>query len=144
MKLRSHRFEIPRGTVLRDEKGRFFLRGVNGECEELEREAAREHLRRTKGKGNEFAYAAIGEQWSNHVQFFELGKVFMEIGRNELARNWKNVFQMQQLQSLPAISYNFLHGIELGLKAFLLHVDKRICQLTSRAKKVTATISCVS
>ncbi|MCY4515105.1 MAG: hypothetical protein OXC69_08230 [Candidatus Tectomicrobia bacterium] len=134
MKLQTHCFNTRHGKVIRDKKGRFFLCGVDGKCKELEREEAREHLQRTKGKDNQLAYAAVGEQWSNHVQFFDLGKAFIRIGHNELARNWKNVFQTQQLQSLPAISYNFLHGIELGLKAFLLHIDKRILPIDFKSK----------
>ena len=112
-----------------------FCMTFDGECKKLEREVAREHLRLTRGKDNQFAYPSIGEQWANHRQFFELGKAFIGIGHNELTRDWKDVFQTQQSKSLPPISYNFLHGIELGLKAFLLHSDKRILPIDLKGKE---------
>ena len=136
MKLRHRSFEIPEGAVIRDENGRFFLHKKRSECVELAREEAREYMRHHKQvdskKKNQFTYPSIGEQWVSHRQFFELGMAFVGIGRNELTRDWKNVFALTRLQSLTPISYNFLHGIELGLKAFLLHVDKRILPIDLR------------
>ena len=130
MKLTRRSIETPQGTVRRDEEGCFLLCDFNGECKKVEREEARLRMGRqgqtAKKNDNQFTYPSIGEQWIGHGEFFALGKAFIGIGRNELTRDWENVFRMSRLQLLAPISYNFLHGIELGLKAFLLHSDKRM------------------
>ena len=116
--------------LTRDEKGRFWLHSTNGECEGLEREEARKHLHHHKQtsskKDDQYTYPSIGEQWISHREYFERGKAFIQIGRNELSRDWECVFRMTKLRSLAPISYIFLHGIELGLKAFMVYFDKRV------------------
>ena len=124
--MKRHCFETSKGKVVRDEEGRFFLCNDNSECKKIEQKEARQILRlhhspTKRENGNHFTYPSIGEQWCGHRQYFELAKKFIQIGRNELAYNWEEVFRGMPSSS---ISYNFLHGIELGLKAFLLHANE--------------------
>lgn len=125
MKLKNQCFEIPsKGTIERDAEGRFFLSDRTGKRSELERAKARELLRRLgrvdSGNKYQFTFGAIGEQWFGHREFFESGKAFLELGHHELSRDWKNAFDLVFPETHRPIAFNFLHGIELGLKAFLL------------------------
>ena len=133
MKLKCHSFKVTEGTVLRDAEGGFFFHSATGECRKIEREEARQRLRLSQtgtGTNDQFAYPNIGEQSISHTQYFDSGKAFIEVGRDALAMNWESFFKLKmQIAHMTTISYILLHGIELGLKAFLLFMDKRLLPL---------------
>ena len=129
MNLRCLSFQVQEGTVLRDAEGCFFHHSATGECRKIKREDARQLLRRSQtgtGTNDQFAYPNIGEQSINHRHYFDSGKAFIEVGRNALTLNWESVFKPRIQKTHLTISYLFLHGIELGLKAFLLFMDERL------------------
>ncbi len=96
----------------------------------LVRDEAREYLKHdvyiNRQREDQFTNVSIGEQWIGHKEFFEFGKDFIRIGRNELARDWKGAYGPQLPESHRSTAYSFLHGIELGLKAYILFKDDRL------------------
>lgn len=96
----------------------------------LVRDEAREYLKQhvyIDSQGEDpFTHVSISEQWIGHKQFFEFGKDFVRIGRNELSRDWKKTFGLSLPENHRPTAYNFLHGVELGLKAYLLFNDERL------------------
>ncbi len=133
MKLENRCFDIsPNKTVERDTEGRFFLQDGTGKRKKINinRDEARNLLRRPKSndKGNksEFIHGSIGEQWLGHKEFLEYGKEFVRMGCNELSRDWERTFGLLPLETHQATAYNFLHGVELGLKAYILFKDERL------------------
>jgi len=96
----------------------------------LVRDEAREYLKHSvnidRQREDSFTHVSVGEQWVGHKEFFEFGKDFVRIGRNELARDWKGAYGLQLPESHRSTAYNFLHGIELGLKAYMLFKDHRL------------------
>ena len=131
MKLKHHRFDISSNrTVERDTEGRFFLHDGTGKRKPLDREEARKlvnlHRLDDRNNGLIFTHGPIGEQWFGHKEFFEHGKEFVRLGRNELSRDWKKTFNLQFPDTHQATAYNFLHGVELGLKAYMLFKDERL------------------
>ncbi len=48
------------------------------------------------------------------------------VGRNELSRDWKKTFGLSLPENHQSTAYNFLHGVELGIKAYLLFKDERL------------------
>lgn len=140
MNLKRHQFEIPENKKIeRDPNGRFYLYDSTGQRQLLVRDAAREYLKHqvyvdSQGK-DQFAHVSIGEQWIGHKEFFEFGKDFVRIARNELARDWKGAFGLQFPVSHRSTAYNFLHGIELGLKAYMLFKDERLLPIDLKEKE---------
>lgn len=131
MKLKQHRFNIsPNTTVERDTEGCFFLHDGSGKRKSLDRDEARNllNLHRLNDTRNEsqLIHGTIGEQSFSHKEFFEYGKEFVQVGRNELSRNWKETFGLSFPETHRSTAYNFLHGIELGLKAYMLFKDERL------------------
>lgn len=131
MKLKHRCFEIKQNQKIeRDANGRFNLHDGKGERKELDRDEARKFLNRqiVNDKRNEFQFihGTVGEQWFGHKEFFEHGKEFVRVGRNELSRDWKETFGLLFPEFHQSIAYNFLHGIELGLKAYILFKDERL------------------
>lgn len=116
--------------VERDPEGRFYLHDSTGKRKQLDRDEARKilNLHRLNDKKNEFQFiqGTFGEQWLGHKEFFEHGKEFVRVGRNELPRNWKGTFGLSFPETHQSTAYNFLHGIELGLKAYILFKDERL------------------
>lgn len=131
MNLKQHRFNISQNkTVERDTEGRFYLHDGTGTRKQLDRDEARKllNLHRLNDQKNEFQFiqGTIGEQWFGHKEFFEHGKKFVRIGRNEMSRNWNEAFGRSLPKTHRSTAYNFLHGIELGLKAYMLFKDERL------------------
>lgn len=131
MKLKHLCFELPSNRKIeRDAEGRFFLYEGTGKRKMVVREDAREFLseHRHFNKRNEyqFIHGTIGEQWIGHREYFEHGKEFIQLGRNELSHDWKETFGLSLPQTHRSTAYNFLHGIELGLKAYMLFKDERL------------------
>lgn len=131
MKLKQHRFNIsPNRTVERDTEGRYYMHDGTRKRNKLDREDARKllNLQRLNDTRNEFQFiqGTIGEQWFGHKEFFEHGKEFIQVGRNELSRDWKETFGLPYPETHRSTAYNFLHGIELGLKAYMLFKDERL------------------
>ena len=131
MKLKQHRFNISTNrAVERDTEGRFFLHDGTGKRKTLERDEARKliNLHRLNDNRNEFQFTqgTIGEQWFGHKEFFEHGKEFVRIAHNELSRDWKRTFDLLFPETHQSTAYNFLHGVELGLKAYMLFKDERL------------------
>lgn len=139
VKLKLHSFEIPDDSKIeRDPDGRFYLYDSTGQRKMLVRDEAREYLKHnvhidSQGK-DPFTQVSIGGQWIGHKEFFEFGKDFVRTGRNELARDWKEAFGLQFPESHQTTAYNFLHGIELGLKAYLLFKDERLLPIDLKEK----------
>ena len=131
MKLKHRWFEITQNQKIeRDANGRFYLHDGTGERKDLDRNEARKLLNRqiVNDKRNEFQFirGTVGEQWFGHKEFLEHGKEFVRVGRNELSRKWKETFGLLFPESHQSTAYNFLHGIELGLKAYILFKDERL------------------
>ncbi len=131
MKPKHRWFEITHNQKIeRDAAGRYYLHGSVGQRKELDRDEARKFLNRqiVNEKRNEFQFiqGTIGEQWFGHKEFFEHGKEFIQVGRSELSRDWKKTFGIPFPESHRSTAYNFLHGIELGLKAYMLFKDERL------------------
>ncbi|MXY98441.1 MAG: hypothetical protein F4Z29_12010 [Gemmatimonadetes bacterium] len=140
MNLRRHRFDIPEDRKIeRDPNGRFYLYESTGQRKMLVRDEAREYLKQSvyidRQREDSFTHVSVGEQWIGHREFFEFGKDFVRIGRNELARDWKGAFGLQLPESHRSTAYNFLHGIELGLKAYLLFKDERLLPIDLKDKE---------
>ena len=117
------------GTVIRDQEGRFWWTNEHAK-QELNRDEARKKLWNyvplAKKLTREFVYGPIGEQWFGHKEYFEAGKSFIQIGRNEIASDWKKHINLLDPERDPPIVFNFLHGMELILKAFILFKDERL------------------
>ncbi len=131
MKLKQYHFNTsPNITVVRDTEGRFYQQDGTGKRKSLDRDEARElinlHIRNDKKNESQFTHTPIGEQWFGHREFFEHGKEFVRIARNELSRDWKKSFDLLFPETHQSTVYNFLHGVELGLKAYMLFKDERI------------------
>ncbi len=131
MKLRHLSFELPPNRKIeRDAEGRFFLYEGTSKRKMVVREEARKFLseHRHDNKRNEYQFiqGTIGEQWFGHREYFEHGKEFIQLGRNELSHDWKETFGLSLPQTHRSTAYNFLHGIELGLKAYMLFKDERL------------------
>lgn len=131
MKLKHRWFEITQNQKIeRDVEGRFYLHDGTGKRKELDRDEARNFLNRqiVSEKRNEFQIiqGTVGEQWFGHKEFFEHGKNFVRLGHHELSRDWKATFGVLYPESHHSTAYNFLHGIELGLKAYMLFKDERL------------------
>ncbi len=139
MKPKHRCFEITHNQkIVRDSDGRYYLHDRVGQRKELDRDDARKLLNQqiVNDKINEFQFirGIIGEQWFGHKEFFEHGKVFIQIGRNELSRDWKETFGLMFSESHQSTAYNFLHGIELGLKAYMLFKDERLLPIDLKAR----------
>ena len=131
MKLKQYPFNTsPTITVVRDTDGQFYLQDDTGKRKSLDRDEAREliYLHKPNDKKNESQYTniPIGEQWFGHKEFFEHGKAFVRIAHNELSRDWKETYGLAFPETHRSTSYNLLHGIELGLKAYMLFTDERL------------------
>lgn len=131
MKPKHRCFEIKHNQKIeRDTNGRFYLHYGVGQRKELDRDEARKllNLQIVNDKRNEFQFihGTVGEQWFGHKEFFEHGKEFVRVGRNELSRDWKETFGLLFPDSHQSTAYNFLHGIELGLKAYMLFKDGKL------------------
>ena len=131
MKLKHLSFELPPNRKIeRDVEGRFFLYEGTSKRRMVVRDEARKLLygHRLNSKRNEFQFihGFIGEQWFGHMEFYEYGKEFVRLGRNALSRDWKETFGISFPATHRSTAYNFLHGVELGLKAFILYKDERL------------------
>ena len=131
MKLKQYPFNTsPTITVVRDTDGQFYLQDGTGKRKSLDRDEAREliYLHKPNDKKNESQYTniPIGEQWFGHKEFFEHGKAFVRIAHNELSRDWKETYGLAFPETHRSTAYNLLHGIELGLKAFILFMNERL------------------
>ena len=131
MKVKHLSFELPPNwKIERDAEGRFFLYEGTSKRTMVVREEARkflsEHRHFNKRNEYQFIQGTIGEQWIGHEEYFEHGKEFIQLGRNELSHDWKETFGLSLPQTHRSTAYNFLHGIELGLKAYMLFKDERL------------------
>ena len=122
-------FPMKCGSVIRDQEGQFWW--TNGhDKQELKRDEARKKLWNyvpyTKNHTREFVYGPIGDQWFGHREYFEAGKSFIQVGRNEISRDWSKHINFLHPERDPPIVFSFLHGIELTLKAYILFRDERL------------------
>ena len=131
MKLKHLCFELPPNRKIeRDAEGRFFLYEGTSKRKMVVRDEARKllygHRLNNKREEFQFIHGFIGEQWFGHMEFYEYGKEFVRLGRNELSHDWERTFGLSFPATHRSTAYNFLHGVELGLKAFILYKDERL------------------
>ncbi|MYD24988.1 MAG: hypothetical protein F4X08_04135 [Gemmatimonadetes bacterium] len=129
MSLPERYFPMKCGSIIRDQEGQFWWTNDVGN-QELNRDEARKKLWNyipyTKNRTHEFVYGPIGDQWFGHREYFESGKSFIQVGRNEISSDWeKHINWLDPERDFPIV-FNFLHGIELTLKAYILFKDERL------------------